>query len=334
MKTCLAVFLMLAAPTVQERGLRIFWIDVEGGAATLIVTPEGGSLLMDCGFPGARDAERIHKAATQAAGLKKIDHYVTSHFHADHWGGLAKLAELMPIEKFYDHGFPEGEAKDIDPRLKEAYLKATQGKAAVLKPGDVVPLRGAEVRILCAHGIVTGEKPGDPQTRPCDKAEHAARPDDPSENARSLGFLLTFGSFKFVDLGDLTWNVEHKLVCPANLIGAVDVYQVTHHGQDNSNHPALLKAVAPTVAVINNGPKKGGSAVTFKRLKETPGLRDVFQVHRNAATAAEDNAPPEFTANDEAACRAEGVVLTVEPSGKAYTVEIPSKKTIRNYRTK
>lgn len=324
------------ASSSQDQGgsLRIYWIDVEGGAATLVVTPEGGSLLMDCGWPGKRDAERIAKTATDA-GLKRIDHYLTSHYHTDHWGSVGELSALIPIEKYYHHAFPDASAKDVDPKLKETFLRVSEGKAVVVAAGSDVPLKGAQVKILCANGTVLNEAAGSPQVRKCEaNPEHPAKPEDPSDNARSVGFLLTCGGFRFLDLGDLTWNVEHKLVCPANLVGAVDVYQVSHHGLDQSNSPALLKAASPTVAVMNNGAKKGGSAATFRWLTQTAGLKDVFQIHRNVATGAGDNTAPELTANDGETCEGLGIVLTVDASGKSYTVEVPSKKTKRTYAVK
>ncbi len=330
----LALAAVLSLLPQDGKGLEIVWIDVEGGAATLVVTPEGESLLMDCGWPGKRDAERIKKAA-DGAGVKKIDHYLTSHWHTDHWGGVADLSAILPIAKYYDHGFPGPESKDVDPKLKEAYLKASGGKSIVLKPGDTVPLKGAAVKILSAHGIVLGEEAGAPQVRRCQaNPEHPAKAEDTSDNARSLGFLLTFKDFKFLNMGDLTWNVEHKLVCPANLIGTVDVYQSTHHGLSQSNHPALLKAVQPAVAVINCGAKKPGKAFSFRAIRETPGLKDIFQVHRNVELGAEDNAPAELVANDEEKCEGHPVRLVVDPSGKSYTVEVPSKKTKRMYAVK
>jgi competence protein ComEC len=332
----IAFLLLLGAPAFsspQDKTLRIVWVDTEGGAATLIVTPEGGSLLMDCGWPGKRDAERIAVAA-KAAGLKQIDHYLTSHYHVDHWGCVAELNELIPIAKFYHHAFPEG-AKDVDPKLKEAFLKVSEGKQVLVEAGSEVPLRGAQVKILVANGRGPGEPAGAPQVRKCEaNPEHPAKPEDTSDNARSIGFLLTYGGFKFLDFGDLTWNVEHKLVCPTNLIGTVDVYQVSHHGLDQSNSPALLKAISPTVAVMNNGAKKGGNAPTFKWLKETASIKDIFQVHRNVQTGPADNTSPELTANDDEKCEGHGIVLTVEPGGKSYTVEVPSKKTKKSYEVK
>jgi beta-lactamase superfamily II metal-dependent hydrolase len=326
------------APT-QPGDLQIVWIDVEGGAATLIVTPAGESILMDAGWPGFndRDPKRI-AAAAERAGVRKIDHFLASHFHTDHWGGVAALAGLIPIGKFYDAGFPAGEPRDIDPKLKKAYLKACGGASTVLKPGDTIPLKAAaggsaiELRVVAADGRVEGEPPGAPAVRACPK--HPAQPPDTSDNARSIGFLLTYGSFKFLDLGDLTWNIEHKLVCPKNLIGTVDLYQVTHHGMDISNHPALLEAIDPTVAVINNGPRKGGAAETFRRLRGLKGLKDVFQVHRNVQTGPGDNAAPEFVANDAERCDGAVVRASVEASSKRFVVEIPAKKTKREYATR
>ncbi|HXX94091.1 MAG TPA: MBL fold metallo-hydrolase, partial [Planctomycetota bacterium] len=206
MRTLVWLFGVAAVALAQEgRGLQIRWIDVEGGAATLVVTPEGESLLMDCGWPGPRDAGRI-AAAAKAAGVSKIDHYLTSHWHTDHVGGVPDLVQAIPVVHFYDHGFPDGDPKDVTPKEKEGYLKASEGRRTVLKPGDTVPLKGASVKILCAHGIVVGEAPGSPQVRPCET--HPLNPeikDDPSDNARSVGFLLEWKGFKFVDHGDLTW---------------------------------------------------------------------------------------------------------------------------------
>lgn len=338
MKTLLAFLVLcgslVAAPASQEKKLlRIFWVDVEGGAATLVVTPEGGSLLMDCGWPGKRDAERI-AATARAAGLKQIDHFLVSHYHTDHWGGVAELAERIPIAKYYHHAFPEG-AKDVDAKIKEAFLRASQGKAVLLEPGDEVPLKGAQVKILSANARVVGEAAGSTKVRRCEaNPEHPAKPEDTSDNARSIGWLLSCGSFKFANFGDLTWNVEHKLVCPVNLIGTADVYQATHHGLDQSNNPALLKALSPTVAVVNNGAKKGGTAAAYRWLKEIPGIQDIFQVHRNVATGPGDNTAPELTANDEEKCEGHGIVLSYDPSGKNYTLEVPSKKTKKTYTVK
>jgi beta-lactamase superfamily II metal-dependent hydrolase len=336
MRTLAASLVLCLSLFAQDdsKSLRIHWIDVEGGAATLVVTPEGGSMLMDSGWPGKRDAERI-AAVVKSAGLKQIDHYVVSHFHTDHWGGTEDLAGLVSIAKYYHHVFPDASAKDVEAKIKEPFLKLSAGKSVVVEAGHEIPLKGAQVKILVANGLTAGEAAGSPQIRKCEaNPGHPEKPEDKSDNARSVGYLLTFGGFKFVNFGDLTWNVEHKLVCPANLIGAADVYQVSHHGLDISNHPALLKAVSPTVAVINNGATKGGTPGAFKWLKETPGIKDIFQVHRNVKTKPEENTAPELTANDDEKCEGNGIVLTVDAAGKNYTVEVPSKKTKKSYSVK
>jgi beta-lactamase superfamily II metal-dependent hydrolase len=323
-----------AAP--PARGLQVEWVDVEGGAATLIVTPAGESVLIDSGWEGGRDAGRIRDAAARA-GVERIDHLITTHWHRDHVGGVAALAERMPVGRFYDHGFPEV-LPDLAPELKEAYLRVTRGQSRVLRPGDAIELKQAPdapsvaLRVLTAHGLVPGEGPGAPQTRACAaQPPHPVIEDDKSDNHRSVGVVLSFGRFELLDLGDLTRNVEHKLACPKNLAGVVDVYQVTHHGLDNSNHPALLRAVAPTVAVVNNGPRKGGKPEVYRRLQATDSVKEVFQVHRNVETGPSDNAPPALVANDDEACQGHPVRLTVDAAAKTYTVEVPSKGTRRTY---
>jgi competence protein ComEC len=328
---------LAAAP---QNGLDIYWVDVEGGAATLIVTPAGESILVDTGWPGTRDTDRIEQAAREA-GVSRIDHLATTHWHGDHVGGVATLAARLPIGRYYDHGFPGGKPSDVDAVLRAAYLLATGGHSTVLRAGDEIRLRQApggppvSLRVVAANGIVLGEAPGSPQTRRCTaKPPHPAIPDDTSDNYRSLGLRLSFGRFDFLDLGDLTWNVEHKLVCPKNLVGVVDVYQVTHHGADNSNNPALVAAVAPTVAVIDNGARKGGTPSAYKLLRRTPSIKDVFQLHRNVETTPADNAPPEMVANDEEACPGEWIRLHVDPQAESYDVEVHGKGTRRTYAVK
>jgi beta-lactamase superfamily II metal-dependent hydrolase len=328
------------AAAAGAKGLDIYWVDVEGGAATLIVTPAGESVLVDTGWPLGRDAERIQQAAREA-GVSRIDHLVTTHWHGDHVGGVAPLAERLPIGHFYDHGFPQDKPSDLDALLRGAYVQVTHGRSTILRAGDEIALRQApgtptvSLRVVTSDGIVSGEAPGSPQTRPCAaEPAHRAIPDDTSDNFRSVGLRLSYGGFDFLDLGDLTWNVEHKLACPKNLLGTIDVYQVTHHGNDNSNNPVLVAAVAPTVAVINNGPRKGGKPAVYKVLRQTPSVKDVYQVHRNVETTPADNAPPEMVANDKEACAGEWIRLRVAPNATSYAVEVHGKGTKRTYAVK
>jgi competence protein ComEC len=321
------------------RGLDIYFVDTEGGAATLIVTPAGESLLVDCGNPGARDAERIHKAA-QAAGLKQIDHLVITHWHSDHYGGIARLAELIPIKNFYDHGIPEQLADD--PKgfalLIQAYKAATQGKSKVLKPGDEITLKGKEgtpplkLLCLCSNGEVLPDKANAPENP--NAKDNKPMAEDKSDNARSVGFLLSYGDFRFLDLGDLTWNIEYKLVHPTDKIGPVDVYQSTHHGLDISNNAALLKTVKPKVVVFNNGARKGAMAAVLANLRRLPEVPAIYQLHRNVALGATENTDPEFIANDAEKCQGESIKLSVAADGKSYTVTVGSKEKARKYETR
>src|ERR1035438_6661184 len=138
----------------RVRGMRaaqdpdIYWVDVEGGAATLIVTPSGASLLVDTGYPGDRDARRIFDAATKQAGLKKIDNLLITHYHTDHVGGVGVLAKLIPIGKFYDHGEAVSTRDPVDAQNWETYKTVAAGKRTTLKPGDQIPLQGVNIQVV------------------------------------------------------------------------------------------------------------------------------------------------------------------------------------------
>lgn len=334
---CAAVLAPTAAPA--PRGLEVAFVDVEGGAAVLIVTPAGESVLIDSGFPLARDADRILKTAA-SLGLKRIDHHLITHWHLDHYGATALVAEKLPIGRFYNRGVPDKLAEDAKfPERIAAYQKACGGKSTALKPGDEIPLAAdpsgktpaVRMRVLAAGGETVSSK----NTAPgCDA--HPAKPEDRSDNARSVAVLVTFGDFRFLTCGDLTWNIEHKLVCPENVVGAVDVYMVTHHGMNISNNPALVRAVSPRVTVMCNGPAKGGHPDVLKLLREVPGIEANYQIHRNLFVPKELNTDPALTANvaESAACEGHGIRLTVAPDAKTYAVAVEGKEGSRTFRTK
>jgi beta-lactamase superfamily II metal-dependent hydrolase len=311
-------------------GLNIYFVDTEGGAATLIVTPAGESVLIDCGNPGPRDAERIHRTAT-AAGLKAIDHLFITHWHSDHYGGVGSLSKLIPIRNFYDRGLPEKLADDPTnfPVLSAAYRAATGGKSRTLKPGDEIALKQKDgappMKLVClsASGEVIPDKPGAPEN-PLAK-NHKPKAADPSDNAKSCGFLLSYGGFRFLDLGDLTWNIEYKLVSPTDKIGPVDVYQVTHHGLDISNNPVLIETVKPRVAVFNNGAKKGCHPSVMTTLRRVPDVKAIYQMHRNVLVGAQENTDPENIANPDEKCQGEGIRVSVAADSKSYEVTVGAK---------
>ncbi|MGE0886099.1 MAG: ComEC/Rec2 family competence protein [Blastocatellales bacterium] len=326
----------------QSRALEIFYVDVEGGAATLIVTPAGESILVDAGWPGfgGRDASRI-ETAMKTAGITQIDHLIVTHYHTDHYGGVPELARRVRIGKFYDHGPMSELAEDRDFTNKyAAYQSASKGQSIPLRPGSSIKLKQAAgsppVYLLClaANGETAMSKSmaGVPN-KECQTA--SLKDEDKSDNARSVVFLLRYGAFDFLDSGDLTWNIEHKLVCPQNLIGEIDLYQVAHHGMNTSNNVALLRSIKPTVAIMNNGPRKGGHPDTVKALLELPSLKALWQGHRNVTSAAEQNAPADFIANlEEREDAANLIRVSVDAAKKTFTVTNDRNKLSQSYAIK
>lgn len=323
----------------EPRSLELYWVDAEGGAATLIVTPSGESVLIDSGNPN-RDAKRIAKAA-QDAGVKRIDHLVTTHFHIDHYGGAAELATMLPIGTVYDNGIPE---KNPDnPADTEAFQKSIRPyremkaeKRVVLHPGEKIPLRQTPempaLELRCIGAMQKTITDGGAKGTDCDKA--VAKPKDTSDNANSVVLLLRFGNFKMFDGGDLTWNNEAQLVCPENLPGQVDIYDVDHHGLDISNNPLLVHALQPTVAIMSNGTTKGCGAETFKTLKNSPSIKAIYQIHRNLRADSENNTEREHIANLETQCSENYIKVSVDRSGKSYTVSIPAQGHSKTFQTR
>lgn len=291
----LAVLSVLPAAAAQKT-LDVYFVDVEGGQATLFVSPSGESMLVDTGWAGFdnRDADRI-AAVAKLAGVNQIDYLVITHYHADHVGGVPQLAAKIPIKHFVDHG------EVLEPAQQKLYLAYTNvrssGKHIEVKPGDTVPVKGIQVKVLSAAGKeITAPLPGAGQQNEYCK-DPQLRPLDDTENARSLGTLISYGKFRMIDLGDLTWNKEYEMMCPVNKIGHVDVYLVTHHGMNMSGHPAIVDALHAKVAIMNNGETKGGTPEAWTTIHNAPGLVDIWQLHTAAAGGTKTNTSPEMTAN-------------------------------------
>ena len=309
----------LVGPAAQTKPLDIYFIDVEGGQATLIVTPAYESMLIDTGYPGYgdRDVNRI-LATIKQAGLHRLDYLLVTHYHNDHVGNAATIASRIPVTTFVDHG-PTVETSPEARALYDTYVAArTAAKHVLARPGHGIPLRDVTVGIVAANGERFPDSqqraPGPPNPACAGFTPQAV---DTTENARSVGTVVEYGRFRMLNLGDLTWNKEHELVCPVNLLGTVDVYLTSHHGLNQSGPAALVHSVRPRVAIMNNGPTKGGEAEAMKIVRSSPGLEDFWQLHY-AVKAGDANMPPVMIANlDEST--AHYLKLSAQPDG-SFTV--------------
>jgi competence protein ComEC len=318
------------AALAQVRNLDIYWVDVEGGGATLIVSPSGESLLVDSGWEAdGRDAQRIF-AVAQQAGLKKIDYFVISHYHGDHAGGIPALAKMIPIEKCFDRGdFVE----PANQKWRDGYLSVCGTKRTVVNVGDKIPLKGVGVDVVTANGKVIAKpvRGGGKPNPLCAAAEN--KPPDEPENQLMISTLFTFGKFKFLDLADLDWEKEMELACPINKLGEVTLYQAGRHGAlDGAGAPGFLYAIRPQVVVVNNGPRKGlggpshgsprAQTEHYERLAKIPGVEGIWQEHLSLMDQEKDhNTAEDMIANfeDTKDCKGYWIKASVARDGR-FTV--------------
>jgi competence protein ComEC len=305
--------------------LTVYFIDVEGGQSTLFVTPSHQSLLVDAGWPDndGRDADRILQVAKQA-GLDHIDYLLITHFHVDHVGGVPNLAKKIHIDTFIDHGVNrETTNADTEQGFEryQAVLAQLHAKHILAKPGEAIPLTGLTTTIVSADGnTVDTALPGAGEPNPyCKNAP--AQPPDKTENGRSVGIVMQYGKMRMVDLGDLTSDKEMQLMCPDNKLGQMDVYVVSHHGWNPSSSPAFVDGIAPRVAIMDNGEKKGGSPGPWEVIEKSPRLKDLWQLHYSAEGGAEHNVAAPYIANLQGANVKDGsdghyVRLLAYPNGK------------------
>lgn len=332
---------------LAEQGLRgdekngrldLYFIDVEGGAATLLVTPQGESVLIDSGFPdnSGRDRDRILKVLRKL-GRNSLDHAIISHFHLDHYGNHAALASQIKIRNFWDRGIPDRLAEDPKfPERISQYRAAAGNASRTLTAGDKLPLNSGKtplrVRIVSASGAVI---PNAGAKNP-HATEHRPQPVDTSDNAQSISQLWEFGPFRFLTCGDLTWNIEAQLAVPKNVLGRIDLFMVTHHGTESSNNPALVLAIDPTVTVMCNGPAKGGSRSSLETVRRIKSLRGAYQLHRNLSLPQEIQAPAAHIANpgDSPTCEGIPILASVAPDGRSFTVQVGWDGPLQKYATR
>jgi competence protein ComEC len=341
--TVLALILNAAIAPAQIQSqpksspLQIYFVDVEGGQSTLFVSPTGQSLLIDAGWPGhnGRDADRI-AAAARSAGLTKIDYVLVTHYHDDHVGGVAQLVQKISVGAFIDHG-PN---RELTPGVNanfDAYQKTLASgnyRRIAIRPGDTLPIQGIKVQVISADGNLIGEPlPGAGQPNPfCAASE--TRPADQTENARSLGTLITFGNLRILDLGDLTWDKEMQLMCPNNKLGRIDILIVSHHGWMQSSSPALIDAIQARVAIMDNGEKKGGSTSTLDTIRKAPGLETLWQLHYSDEGGAEHNTTEAYIANlSEGTDPGNYLKLVIRRTG-SFTVFNPRTNETKTYAAK
>lgn len=304
-----------AQEQAKKKTLDIYFLDTEGGQATLFVSPSGESMLVDTGFPGnlgalpaeadtagvTRDADRI-MSVLKLANVNVLDYVVITHYHADHAGNAAELANRIPIRHFVDHG---PYTVELQPAREAAFLSylpvREHAHVMTAKPGDRIPVEGLDVQVVSSAGELIKEPmagaPGAGAPNPLCRTAKLKEQDATPENFESVGVVVRYGSFRLIDLGDLTWNQEHKLACPNNLIGTMTVFHTTRHGDPHSGAPQFVHAIRARVAVMNNGERKGGSPEYWQTVHEAPGLEDFWQIHRSATGGAEHNSPDQFLAN-------------------------------------
>ena len=301
---CLLAVACSAAPALAQtrtaKPLQIYVVDVEGGNATLFVAPSGESLLIDTGNAGAvaapRDAGRIMEAAKDA-GLTQIDNLIITHWHGDHFGGLAELAKQIPIKHYYDHGPNVQPGQAADDFLKTVYPELT-GKAlhTVLKAGDKIPFGTVDVRVVISAGetIKTPLKGAGQANAECANFKAG---DNNAEDPMSVGIHVMYGKFRTAHFGDITKNKEFELMCPNNRLGTVDLLLGLHHGQSSSNSPVIVHALRPRAAIMNDGTRKGGEPEAMRSVFSSPGLEDLWQMHFSLLSGQEYTVPGAFIAN-------------------------------------
>ena len=304
----LAAGALLSAPTLfaqAEQTLDMYFIDVEGGQAALYVSPTGESLLFDVGggspASNARDVPRIMEVIREA-GVIVLDHVIISHYHGDHVGGAVPLSEILPVRTWYDHGGWTSELRSNRRAAFETWRELRQSAHVIVpEPGEKIGITGLDVTVVSSAAnllqTAMAGAPGAGMANPMCSSNVPKKQDPTPENLYPIGAVIEYGSFRMLNLADLTWDQEAELVCPSNLLGTVDLYQTSRHGGDYSGNRTLVHSVQPRVAIMNNNNTKGGTPGTFEIVTSAPRLQDFWQLHYSDNVSEDVNSPEQFIAN-------------------------------------
>ena len=336
MRALFPLLLLMGTVAHAASALNIYFIDVEGGQSTLVVSPSGQTLLIDAGYAGfgGRDANRI-KTAAKAAGVSHIDYLLVTHFHSDHVGGVPNLLEVLPVSNVLDYGvsvdgggkYPEDYAAAV------AKIEKAKGIHRVVVPGDKISVKGLDVTVVTSAGKAI-EHPlagAGKANQYCSglQPHKEGEGDEMGENPQAVGVVIELGKFRFGDFSDITWNKELALLCPDNKVGKLDLYLTTHHGAESSK---AIYGLAPRVAIMNNGPSKGADPAGWKVVEASPGLEDLWQLHFAIAGGSATNVADSFIANVDNDL-GDYLKVTAEPSG-AFTVMNRRNKYTKTYPAK
>ena len=303
----LTLMASLLGTSLYGQQMDIYHIDVDQGDATLVVSPTGESLLIDAGDDGRGQTIR---QVLDGAGVERIDHFVTTHYHSDHYGGIDELTSspAIPILNAYDRGdkdfLPAG--KRTSARYVE-YDTAIGHRARHLQRGESFMLGAVTVTCIASGGGVTGEQDA--------QSGH-------DENDMSVALLIEWMGFRLFVGGDIESFTEGKIAA-LDAVTDVDVYQANHHGSHSSTSAAFIRDLSPSAVIISNGDRadyRHPRRVTLEALATLPDPPRVFQTNRYTKGGLGGNVEDAFIADLDPTGPEGTIRITVDAGTGQYAV--------------